>query len=254
MPELGLSDNEYEIKLSLARALRERTGRRGRRPAPPPGADGLGRPRAAHLHHFLSCGDGGGPARRPRAGPAGHRCGRLGGGLLDYPPGWIPDREGRWMPLAWSSSRAWACLCPWWPSISAARSTRRRRYDREQALRETQQQKEFLASVLERASQPFAVGYPDGRLGLFNRAFVELTGYTAEELRSMDWTKTLTPPEWLEPRTPKARGTPPHRPAGTLREGIPPQGWPPGAHRAAGSPGPGCAGQARILLLLCHGH
>ena len=55
-------------------------------------------------------------------------------------------------------------------------------YDREQALRDIRQQQEFLARVLERSSQPFAVGYPDGRLGLFNPAFEQLTGYTAHEL------------------------------------------------------------------------
>jgi PAS domain S-box-containing protein len=71
-------------------------------------------------------------------------------------------------------------------------------YDQEQALRETRREKELLASIIERASQPFGMGYHDGRLGLFNRAFAELTGYTAEELRSMDWIRTLTPPEWRE--------------------------------------------------------
>ena len=39
-------------------------------------------------------------------------------------------------------------------------------FDRDQALRETRRQNEFLASVLERAAQPFAVSYPDRRLGL----------------------------------------------------------------------------------------
>jgi len=72
-------------------------------------------------------------------------------------------------------------------------------FDREQALREARQEKEFLATVLERAAQPFAVSYPDRRLGRFNRAYQELTGYTAEELRSMDWATVLTPPEWREP-------------------------------------------------------
>ena len=71
-------------------------------------------------------------------------------------------------------------------------------YDQETALREARREKEFLAGVLERASQPFAVGYPDGRLGLCNRAYEHLTGYSAEELHAVDWATTLTPPEWRE--------------------------------------------------------
>ncbi len=69
-------------------------------------------------------------------------------------------------------------------------------YDREKALRETLREKEFLADILEHSSQPFAIGYPDGRLGLHNRAFEELTGYSTEELNTIDWSNTLTPTEW----------------------------------------------------------
>ena len=65
-----------------------------------------------------------------------------------------------------------------------------------ESLHESGQQNEFLAHILEVASQPLSVGYPDGRLGLFNHAFEELTGYTGDELRSIDWDRTLTPPEW----------------------------------------------------------
>ena len=71
-------------------------------------------------------------------------------------------------------------------------------YDREQSLRTTLREKEFLANLLEHASQPFAVGYLDGRLGLLNHAFEQLTGYTAAELRAIDWHAALTPPEWRE--------------------------------------------------------
>ena len=66
------------------------------------------------------------------------------------------------------------------------------------AMRESRRQKEFLANIIERASRPFGVSYPNGRLGLFNRAFEELTGYNTEELRAMDWVTRLTPPEWRE--------------------------------------------------------
>jgi PAS domain S-box-containing protein len=70
------------------------------------------------------------------------------------------------------------------------------KFKAEESLTESQRQKEFLADILEASSQAFAVGYPDGKMGLMNAAFEDLTGYTAEELRSLDWAKTLTPPEW----------------------------------------------------------
>ena len=71
-------------------------------------------------------------------------------------------------------------------------------YDRERAVRESRREAEFLAIVLDRSRQPFAVGYPDGRFGLFNQAFEQLTGYTATELRALSWSTALTPPEWRE--------------------------------------------------------
>ena len=68
----------------------------------------------------------------------------------------------------------------------------------EEELRESRRQVDFLANVVESSSQPFGVGYPDGRLGLINKAFELLTGYSGDELRTIDWGKALTPPEWME--------------------------------------------------------
>jgi PAS domain S-box-containing protein len=68
----------------------------------------------------------------------------------------------------------------------------------EEALRKSQQQNEFLADIVMHAAQPFGQGYPDGRLGLINKAFEELSGYSGKELKSIDWDRTLTPPEWRE--------------------------------------------------------
>jgi PAS domain S-box-containing protein len=68
----------------------------------------------------------------------------------------------------------------------------------EEAIRAGQRQNEFLAGIIQRSSQPFGVGYSNGRLGLINSAFEQLTGYTADELRSIDWATALTPPEWQQ--------------------------------------------------------
>ncbi|MGO8944812.1 MAG: PAS domain S-box protein [Syntrophobacteraceae bacterium] len=67
----------------------------------------------------------------------------------------------------------------------------------EEELRESQQKNEFLADIIRIGSQPFVVGYPDGRLGVVNSAFEHLTGYSSDELQSIDWAIDLTPAEWL---------------------------------------------------------
>jgi PAS domain S-box-containing protein len=74
--------------------------------------------------------------------------------------------------------------------------TRRKRA--EDALADSMRRERFLADLLETAEQPFAVGYPNGRVGICNRAYCELTGYGAEELRTASWNKLLTPPEWMD--------------------------------------------------------
>jgi len=67
----------------------------------------------------------------------------------------------------------------------------------EAALQESQEKASFLAKLLENSSQPFAIGYFDGRVGIVNSAFLILTGYSRAELANLDWARSLTPPEWL---------------------------------------------------------
>jgi len=68
----------------------------------------------------------------------------------------------------------------------------------EEELRESQKQQSLLADILKNSSQPFGLGYPDGHIGLVNDAFAQLTGYTIDELLSIDWSKAITPPQWQE--------------------------------------------------------
>ena len=68
----------------------------------------------------------------------------------------------------------------------------------EQELRRSTERRRFLVDIVENAQQPLAVAYSDGHIGVFNRAFCELTGYDPEELKESDWNETLTPPEWRQ--------------------------------------------------------
>jgi PAS domain S-box-containing protein len=72
-----------------------------------------------------------------------------------------------------------------------------RRTRAETALTGSEERVKFFADVLEHASQPFAVGYPDGRIGIVNPAFCELLGYTEAGLHDLTW-HAITPPEFHE--------------------------------------------------------
>jgi PAS domain S-box-containing protein len=71
-----------------------------------------------------------------------------------------------------------------------------RRARAEQALAGSEERARFLAAILEMSSQPFFIGYEDGRFGVTNPAFLDLLGYTETEIKNLSW-KVLTPPEFL---------------------------------------------------------
>jgi len=68
----------------------------------------------------------------------------------------------------------------------------------ERAAAESMARETFLGELLSKATIAVGVGYPDGRLGMCNLAFLELTGYTEEDLRTINWNEDLTPREWAE--------------------------------------------------------
>ena len=124
----------------------------------------------------------------------------------------------------------------------------------EQAAREHMRQKEFLAEMVELASQPFAVGYPDGRVGIFNQAFERLTGYPADDLRGMDWHTAAHAAGVACGRTAETGRAAADRPGGHLPEGVHPQGRYPRSGRTAGGCGAGPRGRRSVLLCLHNGH
>jgi len=68
----------------------------------------------------------------------------------------------------------------------------------EEELEKIKEHDIFISNIIEYSSQPFGVGYPDGRLGLVNKAFEKLTGYSKEELEKTDWSEILTPAEFRD--------------------------------------------------------
>ena len=71
-----------------------------------------------------------------------------------------------------------------------------RRARAEKALAGSEEHARFLAAILEMSSQPFFVGYGDGRFGVTNPAFCDLLGYPEAEVGNLSW-KELTPPEFM---------------------------------------------------------
>jgi len=49
---------------------------------------------------------------------------------------------------------------------------------------------------MDNSPQPFMIGYKNGRIINFNRAFQRLLGYSRDELLTMLWISDLTPEEW----------------------------------------------------------
>ena len=68
----------------------------------------------------------------------------------------------------------------------------------QEELQESQRQAALLSDLIENSSQPFGTGFPDGRMGIYNSAFLRLLGYSKEEFVALNWGTDLTPPEWLE--------------------------------------------------------
>ena len=68
--------------------------------------------------------------------------------------------------------------------------------ERSEYVGSARERADLLATMLQESSQPFAAATGDGRLLEFNRAYEELTGYSADELRALSWRMDLTPPEW----------------------------------------------------------
>jgi len=68
----------------------------------------------------------------------------------------------------------------------------------EDELRKSRQEAEFMADLMERSSQPWAVGGADGSLQRINQAFCDLVGYTRQEIETINWVQDLTPPQWRE--------------------------------------------------------
>ena len=158
-----MNHNDYSSSIRRTWALRYglASGRGGRiRVAC--GGDGVDRAGAAHLYYVLPGGDGWRRCWPAWPGLMASGIDRFFGGILDSAAGRAVRHR-----LACGPRRTGVVRRHGRVHEHGRRFYRRDRrkaaaYDREMALRETRREKEFLADILEHASQPFAVGYRMG--------------------------------------------------------------------------------------------
>ena len=77
------------------------------------------------------------------------------------------------------------------------RATNQQLIANEKELEQSLSEAQLWADIVLKATVGVAIGYPDGKLGISNKAYQKITGYTQEELTKIDWNTVLTPPEWL---------------------------------------------------------
>ncbi len=68
----------------------------------------------------------------------------------------------------------------------------------EEKMNESLIREKRMADIVRESFVGIVIGYSDGRLGMCNLAYQQITGYSEEELKTIDWNKKLTPPEWEE--------------------------------------------------------
>ena len=67
-----------------------------------------------------------------------------------------------------------------------------------ESLKESIAKESLLGDIIRNSSVAVGIEYPDGTLGLTNKAFNTLIGYTEKEIQKLDWVKDLTPLEFFE--------------------------------------------------------
>ena len=66
----------------------------------------------------------------------------------------------------------------------------------EKELEESLSREKLMADIVRKSIVGIAVGYPDGSIGMSNAAFQNITGYTEQELQTINWNAELTPKKW----------------------------------------------------------
>jgi PAS domain S-box-containing protein len=66
----------------------------------------------------------------------------------------------------------------------------------EKELSNSFKREQNLANIVRNAPVAIAFAYPNGKIENCNKAFVDLVGYTEEELKKINWNEQLTPSHW----------------------------------------------------------